>query len=54
MARFAGAGGTLLVCPICFNSKGMNAQTLVANASLGGTVQLWQWIGPEAASCFSY
>jgi predicted peroxiredoxin len=54
MGRLAAAGGTLLVCPICFNSKRMDAQTLVKNASLGGTVQLWEWIGPEAASCFSY
>jgi predicted peroxiredoxin len=54
MARLAAAGGTLLVCPICFNARAMAPQTLVANASLGGTVQLWEWIGPEAASCFSY
>jgi predicted peroxiredoxin len=54
MARFAAAGGTLLVCPICFNAKGLDPQALLANASLGGTVQLWEWIGPEAASCFSY
>jgi predicted peroxiredoxin len=54
MTRFAAAGGTLLVCPICFNAKALNPQTLVANATLGGTVQLWEWIGPEAASCFSF
>jgi predicted peroxiredoxin len=54
MARLAAAGGSLLVCPICFHTKGLDAQTLLANASLGGTVQLWEWIGPEAASCFSY
>jgi predicted peroxiredoxin len=54
MERYAAAGGTLLVCPICFNAKGLDPQTLLANASLGGTVQLWEWIGPEAASCFSY
>jgi predicted peroxiredoxin len=54
MARFAAAGGSLLVCPICFTAKGLDEQTLLAHASLGGTVQLWEWIGPEAASCFSY
>jgi predicted peroxiredoxin len=54
MARLAAAGGTLLVCPICFNSKALDEKTLVPGASLGGTVQLWEWIGPEAASCFSY
>jgi predicted peroxiredoxin len=54
MARLAAAGATLLVGPICFNAKGTDEEALIANASLGGTVQLWEWIGPEAASCFSY
>jgi predicted peroxiredoxin len=54
MARLAAAGGTLLVCPICVNAKGIDPDTFLPNASLGGTVQLWEWIGPEAASCFSY
>jgi predicted peroxiredoxin len=52
--RFAAAGGTLLVCPICFNAKNIDAQTLVANASLGGTVQLWEWIGERPVTTFSY
>jgi predicted peroxiredoxin len=52
--RLGTAGGTLLVCPICVTAKGLENAPLVANASLGGTVQLWQWIGPEAACCFSY
>jgi len=54
MERYTAAGGTLLVCPICFNARRLDPDTLVKNASLGGTVQLWEWIGPEAASCFSY
>jgi predicted peroxiredoxin len=53
MARFEAAGGELLVCPICFNSKRLKESTLVANARLGGTVQLWEWIG-EGATTFSY
>ena len=53
MARFEAAGGELLVCPICFNAKQLQASTLVANASLGGTVQLWDWIG-DGATTFSY
>jgi predicted peroxiredoxin len=54
MKRLAVAGGTFLVCPICFAARALEEQTLVGNATLGGTVQLWEWIGPEAASCFSY
>jgi predicted peroxiredoxin len=53
MRRFAAAGGELLVCPICFNSKQLPESTLVSNARLGGTVQLWEWIG-DGATTFSY
>ncbi len=54
MSRYAAADGRLLVCPICFNSKKLDPTTLVSNAELGGTVQLWAWIGDEAATTFSY
>jgi predicted peroxiredoxin len=54
MSRLATAGGTLLVCPICFRAKALDDQALIGNATLGGTVQLWEWIGSEAACCFSY
>jgi len=53
MKRYAAAGGELLVCPICFNARQLDAATLVANASLGGTVQLCEWIG-DGATTFSY
>ena len=54
LTRLSAAGGRLLVCPICFNARALDAETLTTDAALGGTVQLWEWIGPEAASCFSY
>ena len=53
MARFEAAGGELLVCPVCFNAKQLQESTLVSNARLGGTVQLWEWIG-DGATTFSY
>jgi predicted peroxiredoxin len=53
MKRFDAAGGELLVCPICFNAKKLDEATLVSNAGLGGTVQLWEWIG-DGATTFSY
>lgn len=53
MARYAAAGGRLLICPICFNSKKLDAAAIVANAEVGGTVQLWEWIG-DGATTFSY
>lgn len=53
-ARFVAAGGTYLVCPICFNAKGLAAESLVEGAALGGTVPMWQWIGDDPAVTFSY
>jgi predicted peroxiredoxin len=53
MGRYAAADGRLLVCPICFNTKQLDPTTLVPNAELGGTVQLWEWIG-DGATSFSY
>lgn len=51
--RYTKAGGTLMVCPICFSAKGLNQASLVDQAGLGGSVQLWEWIG-EGATTFSY
>ena len=51
--RFENAGGELLTCPICFNARKLDEATLVPNARLGGTVQLWEWIG-DGATTFSY
>jgi predicted peroxiredoxin len=51
--QFAGGGGELLVCPICFKSRKLDEAGLVANARLAGATPLWEWIG-EAATVFSY
>jgi len=53
-SRYQIAGGRYLVCPICFNARGLAETSLVANASLGGTVPMWQWIGDDSATTFSY
>lgn len=53
VARYEQAGGRFLVCPICFNTKGLKAASFVPNAALGGTVPLWEWIG-DGATTFSY
>ena len=52
--RYAAAGGRLFVCPICFNAKQLDAGGLVNGAELAGTVPLWEWIGDEGATTFSY
>lgn len=53
LERYAAAGGTYLVCPLCFETKHLDAGSLLSNASIGGTVQLWEWIG-DGATTFSY
>jgi predicted peroxiredoxin len=53
MGRYATAGGRLLVCPVCFSAKQLDKGALVPNAELGGSVQLWEWIG-DGATTFSY
>ena len=52
--RFEQAGGRYLVCPICFNAKQLDKGDLLPNAELGGSVQLWEWIGDAGATTFSY
>lgn len=52
--RYATAGGRYFVCPICFNSKGLDQAGLIANAEIAGTVPMWDWIGDEGATTFSY
>jgi predicted peroxiredoxin len=54
LARYAAAGGELLVCPICFNSRHLQDSSLVDNARIGGTVPMWEWIGEDGATTFSY
>ena len=52
--QYAEAGGELLVCPICFNARKLDEGQLVANARLAGATPLWDWIGDEPATVFSY
>lgn len=52
--QFAEKGGELMVCPICFNARNLAEGDLVGNARLVGATPLWQWIGDDAATVFSY
>jgi predicted peroxiredoxin len=52
--QFADGGGELLVCPICAKARGVDEDDLVANARLAGATPLWEWVGAEAATVFSY
>jgi predicted peroxiredoxin len=52
--RYEAAGGRYYVCPICFNTKKLDESKLIAGAELQGTVPMWNWIGDEPATTFSY
>jgi predicted peroxiredoxin len=52
--QFAEKGGELLVCPFCVSSRGVDDSNLVANARVAGATPLWEWIGDEPATVFSY
>lgn len=51
--QLADNGGELLVCPICVKSRKI-PEDFVANARLVGATPLWEWIGEDAATVFSY
>ena len=52
--QYSAGGGELLVCPICFNARKLNEGELVGSARLGGATPLWEWIGDDNATVFSY
>lgn len=54
LGQFVSGGGELLVCPVCFNARKLNENELVENARIGGATPLWEWIGLEHATVFSY
>jgi predicted peroxiredoxin len=54
MKRYEAAGGRYYVCPVCFNAKKLDESRLIARAEIQGTVPMWNWIGDEPATTFSY
>lgn len=54
MARYEAAGGKYYVCPICFNAKHLDDSRLISGAEIQGTVPMWEWIGDDGATTFSY
>lgn len=54
LKRYEAAGGRYYVCPICLNSRQLDADMLIPGAEANGTVPMWNWIGDEPATTFSY
>lgn len=54
LEQFTAGDGQLLVCPVCFNARKLDESHLMPNARLGGATPLWDWIGGDHATVFSY
>jgi predicted peroxiredoxin len=52
--QFAEGGGQLLVCPICVKSRKIEEDGFVSNARLAGATPMWEWLGDEGGTVFSY
>jgi predicted peroxiredoxin len=52
--QYAQGGGQFLVCPICVKARRMDADGFVPHARLAGATPMWEWLGDEAGTVFSY
>lgn len=52
-AQFIDKGGRFFVCPVCFNERGLDAESLVENAELKGATPLMEFAG-DHAMVFTY
>jgi predicted peroxiredoxin len=52
-AQYAEAGGRMLVCPYCFDSRKLSRDDLLGHAEIGGATPLFEWMG-DGATVFSY
>lgn len=52
--QFRDWGGELVLCPICVRARRLDESALIAPARIGGATALWDWIGDEPATVFSY
>jgi predicted peroxiredoxin len=52
--QFAEAGGELLACPFCVDSRKLDAESFVANARVAGGTPMFEWLGDGPHTVFSY
>ena len=52
--QFAQAGGELMVCPFCVNARKLDADTFVVNSRVAGATPMFDWLGDEPGTVFSY
>jgi predicted peroxiredoxin len=52
--QFAEKGGELIACPFCVNSRGIDADSFVPHARVGGATPMLEWLGDGPHTVFSY
>ena len=52
--QFAEGGGELMVCPFCVNARKLDADTFVVNSRVAGATPMFDWLGDEPGTVFSY
>ncbi len=52
--QYAEGSGQLLACPFCVNARSVDPDQFVAHARVAGATALWEWIGDQPATVFSY
>jgi predicted peroxiredoxin len=52
--QFAEKGGELIACPFCVNSRGLDGDSFVPNARIGGATPMFEWLGDGPHTVFSY
>lgn len=52
--RYVAAGGRFMICPLCWDAKELADGDRIPNTELGGTVPMWEWIGDDGATTFSF
>src|SRR5881397_3324264 len=50
LAAFRDNGGTIWVCPPCFNARGLDKENIIAGASFAGGAAVVEFLGQGAAS----
>jgi predicted peroxiredoxin len=54
LKRYEAAGGRYFACPVCVHARGLDGLPFIAGAEVQGTIPLWNWIGDDNATTFSY
>lgn len=52
--RYVEAGGQFMICPLCWDAKELNDAERISSTELGGSIPMWEWIGDDAATTFSF